>query len=78
MAQQHPSYILTGRWESNGKLECAFIKKLRKDIQLRLSAAYPTGSDLQYAQMVLDLDIEGNDYLHTLKYGSGLVSFNHM
>lgn len=28
--------------------------------------------------MFLDVDIEGNDYLHTLKYGTGLYSLNHM
>lgn len=28
--------------------------------------------------MFLDVDIEGKDYLHTIKYGTGLASFNHM
>lgn len=41
-----PSLILTGRWDSTGKLEAAIIKKLRDNIQLRFSAGYPQGSDL--------------------------------
>jgi len=28
--------------------------------------------------MHLDLDVSGDDYVHTIKYGTGLYSFNYM
>lgn len=35
-------------------------------------------SDPNNAQMHLDLDVTGDDYVHTIKFGTGLYSFNHM
>jgi mitochondrial import receptor subunit TOM40 len=53
-----PKFIMTGRFDSSGKLEAAIIKKLSDRLNLRLSAIYPN-SDILYSQMHLDLDIEG-------------------
>lgn len=35
-------------------------------------------SDPLNAQIHLDLDISGDDYVHTVKFGTGLWSFNMM
>lgn len=35
-------------------------------------------SDVTHAHMNLDVDIDGDDYQHTLKYGTGMWSFNMM
>eukprot|EP01015_Nassula_variabilis_P008340 TRINITY_DN1660_c0_g1_i5.p1 TRINITY_DN1660_c0_g1~~TRINITY_DN1660_c0_g1_i5.p1 ORF type:complete len:219 (-),score=56.87 TRINITY_DN1660_c0_g1_i5:113-769(-) len=56
-----PSFILTGRWESTGQLQAAFIKKLSDRVNLRITAQYPN-SDLAYSQVHADLDIDGEDY----------------
>lgn len=43
----------------------------------RLSAYY-MNSDPNNSQMHFDVDVTGEDYVHTIKYGTGLYSFNHM
>ena len=63
--------------DTTGKLEAAIIKKVNDFISLRGSAFY-MNSDPQNAQMHLDMDITGDDYVHTLKLGTGLMSFNMM
>jgi mitochondrial import receptor subunit TOM40 len=73
-----PSIIMTGRWDSTGKLEAAMIKKFNDQITFRLTSGFLAGSDLTYSQMHLDCDIEGEDYSHTIKYGTGLFSMSHM
>lgn len=72
-----PNYIMTGRWDSSGKLEAAIIKKLNEMFNFRLSAYY-MNSDPNNSQMHFDVDVTGEDYVHTIKYGTGLYSFNHM
>jgi mitochondrial import receptor subunit TOM40 len=68
---------MTGRMESSGKLEAAFIKKINDWVSLRLSAFY-MNSDPLNSQMHLDVDLTGNDYVHTIKFGTGLYSVNMM
>jgi mitochondrial import receptor subunit TOM40 len=72
-----PKFIMTGRMESTGKLEAAIIKPLGDKINIRLTSQYQN-SDVNYAQMHLDVDYEGDDYTHTFKYGSGMWGFNFM
>ncbi|CAD8131760.1 unnamed protein product [Paramecium pentaurelia] len=72
-----PTYIMTGRWDSTGKLEAAIIKKLNEMFNFRFSAFY-LNSDPLNAQMHLDCDITGEDYVHSIKIGTGLYSFNMM
>ncbi|CAD8084740.1 unnamed protein product [Paramecium primaurelia] len=72
-----PSYIMTGRWDSTGKLEAAIIKKLNETFNFRLSAFYLDSSP-NNAQIHLDCDISGEDYVHSIKLGTGLYSFNMM
>lgn len=68
---------MTGRMDSTGKLEAAFIKKINEMFNFRISAFY-LNSDPLNSQMHLDVDITGDDYVHTVKWGTGLLSFNMM
>ncbi|CAD8170352.1 unnamed protein product [Paramecium pentaurelia] len=73
----HPTYVMTGRWDSSGKLEAAIIKRLNEMFNFRFSAFY-LNSDPLNSQMHLDCDIKGEDYVHSIKIGTGLYSFNMM
>lgn len=68
---------MTARMDSQGKLEAAIIKKINEMISLRFSAFF-MNSDPLNSQMHLDVDITGDDYVHTIKWGTGLLSFNMM
>jgi len=72
-----PKFIMTGRMDSTGKLEAAIIKKISDRISLRLSSFF-FNSNPQAAQVHLDMDYTGNDFIHTFKIGTGLMSFNYM
>jgi mitochondrial import receptor subunit TOM40 len=72
-----PAFILTGRMDSAGKLESAFMKNFDERTQLRVQAMFPN-SDVNYAQMHADLEYEGDDYVHTFKYGTNMWGFNYM
>jgi len=74
---QPPSYILTGRMDSMGKLESAFMKNFDERTQLRVNAAFPN-SDVNMAMLHADLEYEGDDYVHTFKYGTNMWGFNFM
>lgn len=58
--KESPSFIMTGRLDSGGKLETALIKHLTPNLALRWTVGYPN-SDMEYAQTHLDLDYEGNE-----------------
>lgn len=68
---------MTGRMESSGRLEAAIIKKVNEWLSLRFASFY-MNSDPLNSQMHLDVDITGDDYVHTIKYGTGLFSVNMM
>ena len=53
-----PKIIITGRMDSNGKLDAAIIKKYNDRVTFRLSAMYPN-TDVAFSQMHLDVDIDG-------------------
>jgi len=72
-----PAFILTGRMDSMGKLESAFMKNFDERTQLRVSAMFPN-ADVNYAVMHCDLEYEGDDYVHTFKYGTNIWGFNYM
>ena len=59
-----PKFIMTGRIDNNGKLEAAIIKKINDRVTMRLNAMYPN-SDVNYSQINLDVDIEGNLISHS-------------
>jgi mitochondrial import receptor subunit TOM40 len=74
---QAPAFILTGRMDSMGKLESAFMKNFDERTQLRISAGFPN-SDVNMAMLHCDLEYEGDDYVHTFKYGTNMWGFNYM
>lgn len=53
-----PAFILTGRMDSAGKLEAAFMKHFDERTQLRISSMFPN-SDTNYAMVHADLEYEG-------------------
>ena len=55
-----PKLIMTGRTDSNGKVEAVIMKKLGKDLNLRFNAGY-LNSDINYSQVSLDLNIDGKN-----------------
>lgn len=54
-----PPFILTGRFDSNGSLEGHFVKHFDQRTQLRLSAAFPMGSEIAYSMIAADLEYDG-------------------
>ncbi len=56
-----PAFILTGRMDSAGKLESAFMKNFDERTQLRIQAMFPA-PDINYAQIHADLEYEGNGF----------------
>lgn len=72
-----PSFTLSGRMESTGKLEAVFNKHFDERTQMRVSAIFPN-SDLNHAMMHCDLEYEGDDYVHTFKYGTNMWGLNFM
>lgn len=61
--------IMTGRIDTTGKLEAVIMKKLTNNTNLRLNAGY-LNSDINYAQVSLDLNIDGDDYASSIKLGN--------
>lgn len=59
MQGHEPPVIISGKYESNGKLEGHVIKKLNDNVMCRLVGQYFKGSDLQYAQMNLNVEYQG-------------------
>jgi len=57
---ENPIFIMTGRWDSSGKLDSTIIKKFNDWLTFRLTAGYPTGAEVEYAQMFLEADIDGS------------------
>lgn len=53
------------------------MKKLAKDVNLRLSAGY-LNSDVNYAQVSMDLHVDGDDYSSTFKWGNLMNSVSFM
>lgn len=70
---------MTRRYESSGKVDAAVIKKLNDQFQLRLTSQLANGDAANQMNAVhLELDIEGEDYVSTIKYGTGLMSGSYM
>lgn len=69
--------------DSGGKLEAVIMKKLTESMNIRFNAGY-LNSDINYAQVSLDLNIDGyflslgNDYTHSLKLGNQVNSMSMM
>jgi len=70
-----PPYIWTGRLDSTGKLETAFIKQFDERVQLRLSTMFFSA---EQSMLHADLEYDGDDYTHSFKYGSNIWGFNYM
>lgn len=68
---------MTGRLDSNGKLEAVIMKKLSNLMNLRFNAGY-LNSDINYAQVSLDLNLDGDDYTHSFKIGNQVNSVSMM
>lgn len=68
---------MTGRLDTQGKLEAVIMKKLTNHTSLRLNAGY-LNSDVNYAQVSLDLNVDGDDYCHSFKLGNQVNSVSMM
>ena len=54
---------MTGRFDSNGKVEAVIIRRLSNTSNLRFNAGF-LNSDTNYANVSLDLNIDSKNYLY--------------
>ncbi|EGR29837.1 hypothetical protein IMG5_147660 [Ichthyophthirius multifiliis] len=78
LQQGKPKFILTGRMDSDGKLDAAIIKQLSKNWNFTFASNFPFGSDTSVSQVNVDLNYEDNNSITSFKYTTGALGFGHM
>eukprot|EP00825_Cyclidium_porcatum_P021296 TRINITY_DN2379_c0_g1_i1.p1 TRINITY_DN2379_c0_g1~~TRINITY_DN2379_c0_g1_i1.p1 ORF type:complete len:367 (+),score=58.33 TRINITY_DN2379_c0_g1_i1:73-1173(+) len=78
MQGQDPAIVMSGKYQSDGKLEGQVIKKLNDNVLVRLAGQFEKGSDLQQAQMSLNVEYQGDYNSQAFKLGRGYLSYSLM
>jgi hypothetical protein len=56
---REPVTIMTARMDNDGKLDAFFVKKLARNVSLRLSSSF-MNSNVELGMLSADIDIESN------------------